>query len=234
MSRPYLDLCKDLVSELGVAGGTGPSSVTGQTGELKNMVRWVAEADLYVQNLWVDWQFLWTEVSGQVVTEGNDTITYVTDLETPVINGLVMNDGLGTAYRPQYMEWDHFRARYGTKPKSLSARVARWTMRPDRVIALSNIMSADVAWRLEYYKRPAKLTTNVSRSPIPERFERIILARAAIMYGTREDAPEILTGYAAEYADTLEKMETFFVPNQKPHGTGNGASMPEPDWSGAS
>lgn len=232
MSRTYLDLSRLLVSELGVAGGSGPSAVTGQTGELKNIVQWVAEADVYIQNLWDDWRFLWTHVTGQVATQGSDTIAYVTDLAEPVHDGLVLNAGLTTAYKPEWMDWAQFRSRYGTTPKRTASRVVHWSVSPDQVIHLSHLVGADQAWSLDYYRQPVRMAANGDRSPIPEAMDRIIIARAAIIYGTREDAPEIVTGYSGEYADILERLEGKYLEGHKSHVSGSGANSPTPDWSG--
>lgn len=211
MSRPYLSLCRDLVAELGVAGGTGPAATTGQTGELGNMVRWVAEADLYVQNLWRDWSFLWRKASGNYIVAGGNSIASVTDLETEIEDGLVLRSGSAHAYRPQWMAWAEFRRTFDLKPEPASLTPSSWTVRPDKVIVLSGPVTVDTQWTLEYHRAPARLAAATDLSAIPDRFERIIIARAAVMYGVREDAPEIVAGFAAEYADTLEKMEAFYL-----------------------
>jgi|SRR3990167_11091827 len=233
MSREYLTLCRDLVAELGVAGGSGPSSTVSQVGELGNMVRWVAEADLYVQNLWLDWKFLWARASGQLLLANTDTIT-VADLETEVENGLILKSGTAAAYRPQFLAWPRFRERYDTIVRTASSTPAVWTVRPDNVIVLSELVSADTPWTLEYYRTPARLSANGDLSAIPVRFERIILARAAIIYGVREDAPEIVTGFAAEYADTLEKMESFYLPGFRNSRRAQSDGKPQPDFLGGS
>jgi hypothetical protein len=232
VSREYLTLCRDLVAELGVAGGTGPASTVGQVGELNNIIRWVAEADLYVHNLWLDWTFLWTKATGQLLAPEEDMITSLTNLETEVEDGLILHSGTAQAYRPQWLSWPEFRKRFETAPRRKSSRPAAWTVRPDKVIVLSEAVSAETPWSLEYHRSPIRLANNGDLSAIPVRFERIIIARAAIMYGVREDAPEIVTGFAAEYADTLEKMEAFYCPGFRSGRRAQNNGVPAPDFLG--
>lgn len=234
MSRAYLDLCRDLVSELGVAGGSGPAAVKNQSGELANMVRWVAESDIYVQNLWSDWSFLWTKAIGSQVDTGTSTITSITNLGTEVEDGLILHaNHAASAYRPKWLRWPEFRREYGTRAKTAVSSPAAWTVRPDGVIELSHNTTAATPWSLEYYKQPVRLVENGDLSLIPNRFERIIVARAAIMYGVREDAPEIVSGFTAEYADTLDKMESFLLPGQRSHRRSQqNEGLPQPDFLG--
>lgn len=232
-SRTYLELCRALVAELGIAGGSGPSAVTGQTGELDNVTRWIAEADLYIQNLWLDWKFLWTAgPTAQTIAAGASTIATVTDLRTEIEDGLILFAGSTQAYRPLWMEWPDFRLQFGTRPKNTQSKPAHWTVRPDGVIELSSIVAANTAWTLEYQRQPVRMTSNTSTSPIPAAYDRLIMSRAAIMYGTREDAPEIQTGMAAEYDDLLEKLESACLPGQKYNRRAQNRGQPEPDFLG--
>jgi len=56
----YLELVDDLHREVGAAG-VAPTTVTAQTGEADRLTKWIREADLYVQTLWVTWRYLWTQ-----------------------------------------------------------------------------------------------------------------------------------------------------------------------------
>lgn len=232
MSRSYLDLCRAFVAELGIAGGTGPTAVTGQTSELGNVVRWIADADVEILNKWQDWKFLWTSgpVAQQLIALA-DTITTITDLGTEVEDGLLMDiNGLG--WRPKWMSWHDFNRAYKTNEKKTLLRPTAWTVRPDGIIELSHRVQQVTPWTLEYHKRPARLTSNLQTSPIPEHMDRIILARAALMYAGREDAPEIAISMGAEYDDMLVSLENMYLPALRNHGRSRNNGLPEPDFLG--
>ncbi len=214
MSRTYLDLCKAIVSELGIAGGTGPSAVTGQRTELKNIVDWVADADLYVQNLWSNWNFLWTEASG-TVTAGESEIITLTNMRSEIEDGLLFDPGTNGAYRPKYMPWRAFKVQYETKPKRTARRPDHWSRTPAGIIKLSQKTASNLDFSMDYHALPTRMSANGSISPIPTPYDRIILCRAKLIYSEREDAPEITAGASAEYLDILEKLESFALPNQQ-------------------
>src|SRR5260370_29184580 len=76
MSRTLIDLCRDIVSDLGIAGGTLQStSGSSLNNEQKNIIKWIKRADLFVQNLWVDWRFLWYQDPAAICAAGSNLVT---------------------------------------------------------------------------------------------------------------------------------------------------------------
>lgn len=216
-ARTYLELCRAVVSELGIQGGSGPVSVTGQSRELKNIVDWTAEADLYIQQLWTDWKFLWTTETVSVLT-GLDTFALTMPLGFPdEERGLIVSRGTPSAYVVPWMAWEEFFDTYQILGKSASPRIAHWSLDPDNVIRLSHLTSGTVSFYAQYWREPLRMVNNTDRSLIPGTYDRIIVLRAKIIYAEREDAPEIMAGSSAEYADLLEKLEAFQLPKHR-HG----------------
>lgn len=233
MSRTFLELARDLVAELGE--GSGPPAVTGQTGNMGNIVRWIAEADVYIQNLWRDWDFMWTKVEDPTLNlnEGDSTITGLSaTLATPVERGLSLFVTPGRAWAPQWVPWREFVNRFENRDKPTRVRPGHWSCSPDGTIVLSDKIAQDTPWSLEYYKRPVRMAQNGDRSPIPEDFDRIIIVRAAIIYGVREDAPELVRGYSGEYDDYMEKMEGRYLPGNRFSRRSQSDGLPDPDFLG--
>ena len=56
----YLVLCQDMARDIGIPG-TGPSDITPTVEEEKDVVRYIKDADLDIQRMWFNWDFLWTE-----------------------------------------------------------------------------------------------------------------------------------------------------------------------------
>lgn len=200
----YLDLCREVVRECGIAGGTGPSSVTNQTGELRNVVRWVRESCLAIDNLWQDWRYLWRSY------DVNLTATVVTT-PTPAPRkwdreSFWTNYGTSAARQLSHIDWDVFRVQYASNPIVQIPTI--FTIRPDNVVITNAVPAVPTPLRAEYWRRPALLAANEDVPLMPEDFHRIIVARACIMYGNKEAAGEIISGMEAEYTDLLDKLQS--------------------------
>lgn len=217
MSRRFLDLCKDVVSDLGVAGGA-INSVTGTLkAEQVRIINWVARADLFVQNLWVDWLFLWvadTQVLGQA---NSDILTpsmpaWARAIPTIEEDTLWLGATSATARPIKYLPWATFRNAFDRKLKGTSAVPVAYSRRPDGALVLSHKLTQDSTFALDYHVIGKRMAADNDTSPVPEQFDNIIVERAKIFYAEREDAPEIMSGSTAEYTDLLDKMQAVCLP----------------------
>lgn len=208
----YLQACQDLVSELGLAGGTGPTTVAGQRGELKNVTRWIRESFLWIDNLWGDWKYHWFQYSGSI----NAGSQQPTPASVPVHHwdraSLWLDSGAAQAKKLNYMAWEEYRALYFHTATSPSAPTT-FTVLPDS--SLITYPPSDVLHTLrgEAWRRPLVLVNDNDQPLLPVQYHRLAIARAAIMYGNREDAPEIIGGFEAEYKDLLEKLQGDQAPS---------------------
>lgn len=217
MSRRFLDLCKSVVRDLGVAGGT-LNSVTGQLNqEQLRIIDWVARADLYIQNLWVDWKFLWYADDSVLVQAGTDVLTptlppWADNLQTVEEGSLWLAAGTATARRIGFMEWDQFRELFQRKLKSTQAVPVAWSRDPAGRMLLSHKTQATLTFSLDYHCIGKRMAGNDDTSPVPNNFDQLICEKAKMYYAERENAPEIMSGAVAEYTDSLEKMEAVCLP----------------------
>ena len=197
----FRQLCQDLVKELGIAGGIGPSSVKDQTGEFANVVRWIAQATTWIDNLWRDWKYLWVEYD---TTMTGQSLAIADSRE--IDRGSVWLDfGTGIARQLEYIEWKRLRELRART--ALTGRPVQFSIDPSGTLFLDRPVTAQPI-HLEYWKRPTALVENEDTPDLPEEYHRIILCRAAIMYGNREAASEIISGMEAEYIDLLEKLQS--------------------------
>lgn len=226
MAADYLKLCQLFVSELGIAGGSGPSKIEDQTGEFLNVVRWIATADVQVQTLWDDWDFLWTE-------EDQTTTANVREIDPPTPNkveiglidreSMVFRPGDSDHFFPTFLEWKNFRRQFEFAKRRTVRNPTHWTISPEGKILLSHKLKEATDVHYEFWRKPVRLENGTDTSLIPndsvsedgEDYPRIILLRAKLIYAEREDAPEIQAGALAEYADVLEKMEAKYLPWMK-------------------
>lgn len=218
MSRNYLQLCQDIVSDLGIAGGTLATTTGSLSQEQQRIVNWVARADLYVQQLWSDWKFLWYQDTNVVGAAGNDFI-----IPNPPANAdsvlrydltkLFAAFGTSDAQRINWMEWNQFFQTYQSRAKQTQALPASFSIDPSGKIWLSSILAANTTFALPYWVIGKRMVGDAAVSMIPTPVDNIILERAKIIYASRENAPEIMTGASAEYADLLDKMQGMYLPD---------------------
>lgn len=212
-SRTFLALCQDAVSDLGITGGVIQSVTGNSSQELVRIVNWVARADLLIQNLWSDWNFLWT-TDALTIASGADSFQTVKKFNDIDHLSLVLNPDLPgvSPFYPTWVEWDTFRVRWQNRVKTASPRPSNWTVDPAGKVWLSHYTTAATPAQISYWAAPVRMVNNNDTSPIPGIFDTIIVERAKIIYAQRENAVEILVGSTAEFTDQLDKLESSCLP----------------------
>lgn len=208
----FLELCRDFVSDVGIAGGEGPSSTENQTGEMKNVVRWIRDSALYIDNLWRDWRYLHRIYDTATSNEfpPMPALPAFPPVKEWHRDSIYINYGTSTVRQLAFVEWDEWRVRYGSG--ITVGTPSEFTVRPDRQICLNHRPPTTINFHGEYWKRPTPLSGNAAVPDLPEDFHRLIVVRAEIYYGNREGAGEIISGAEAEYMDLLEKLESAEIP----------------------
>lgn len=127
----FLELCQRMRSECFVTG-RGPSTVTGQVGELERLVNWTSQAYNEIQSRHVNWRWLRSTfsvntVAGTSTYESSDctdtrlsvSLTrfrrwWLTDeLGYTNLKAYKLSDGIGTERWIPFMPWARFKAIYG-------------------------------------------------------------------------------------------------------------------------
>lgn len=211
----FLQLCQELVAELGLAGGTGPSTVLEQRGELRNVVRWIRDADLWICNQWKDWKFLRCDYDG--VIQSGEREPSAPNNPTGVLvrkwdrDSLILNYGSTSAKPLHWEDWPTFRKLRMIGSAYLTIdEPAVFSIRQDGYhpkLVLFPRANATYPIHGEFWRRPPTLTNDTDVPLMPEEYHRLIMATAAIKYANREDAPEIIAGMEAEHATMLEQLK---------------------------
>src|SRR6266404_8426396 len=95
-SKTFLALVQDLYREVGAAGGAPANAIptiVGATGEILRLVNYVHDAELEIQNLWVDWKWL------------RKTLTFYTGAQDQTGIYTTQN-GSVSAFPTDLAEWD--------------------------------------------------------------------------------------------------------------------------------
>ena len=208
----FLELCKVVKREIGISG-SGPSSVNDQQGQIAQLVGFVQSADMLIQNLWTDWNFLWDEHEFQTVAEQEG-------YSPP-------NDFGDWDYESFYINWgsnESFPLKVLNEKKDLKMSGSRTLGTPLYLVVLPNnqlklnpIPDKEYTLTCSYYKAPTMMTENTSVSAIPEQFHRIIIARAKMLYAEAEEIYDQMSVNEREYRETLAKLESHSLHGQKPH-----------------
>lgn len=210
----FLTLCRTARKECRITGLSGPAAVTEQAGLLGEIVRWVADADQEAQGLWFDWAFLKLTTWSSQTVANTAAVAAPTDLGVWDRKSFWLDRTLSTNKPLTVMDYDAWRrdldfgVRVSKKPDSV-------VILPDQSLKLEPPPDGIYTLTGDYWKRPAKMAANGDTSPIPEEYERIIIARVKIFYGEREGVGEILASGQAEYDSLLDMLEAKYLPYQE-------------------
>lgn len=198
-ARSFLTLVGDVFREVGAAG-VAPTTTVNQSGEALRLVNWVHDAELDIQNLWVDWKWLRKTLTCYTGLSGDQTGIYTTQ------------GGAISAFPLDLAEWDYKTFRiypigsttYQQLPTyewqevrddvfDLTDRTQPWRaiVMPDNTLRFDLIPDQSYQLYMEYRSLPYDLKADVDVSNIPPRFaNRLIVEFARLKYGLFEAAAE--------------------------------------------
>ena len=196
--RSFLTLCNDLWREVGAAG-SGITATANQTGEALRLVNWVHDAELDIQNLWVDWKWLRKTLTcytpagsntGIFTVQGGGISAQPADLgEWDYKTFMIQPPGSSYFVPLAVKEWQEVRHEvFDTTDQQQPWRVIvmpdntlRWDLTPDQSYPI----------QVEYRSQPYDLKVDADISNIPARFaNRLIVEFARLKYGWFENAQE--------------------------------------------
>jgi hypothetical protein len=206
----FLQLCQRASREANIPG-TGPTTVTGQTGELGQMVSWVATAYEDIQNFHSNWAFL--QESFSFLTEA-DKAEYtpleagITDLNEWYTSDFRIYEAVPDEYYLVYEPWAIYRPsyQYGTlRTQTSKSRVI--TVKPNKNLFLWPIPNGIYTVNGQYFMQPDIMTDDSDIPIFPSNFHLAIVWRALMFYGANLAANEAYSHGRAEYKKIMRKME---------------------------
>jgi len=212
----FLELVQELVTELGIGGAnqgaTVPPTVAGQVGQLWNAVNWIKQAENNINLLYSDWQYLGLEYAETLSIGSTAVPAHSTAGESVKMwdRGSLWLDKTTTRAAPlTWRDWEEFRATIlpGAAPTT-NSKPSIITQKRDGSLLVDT--PCDLAYDLtgEFYRRPVLLDVDADLPAMPAEYHRIIVCEAAIKYGNKEAAPEVITGMEAEYEMLLDKLRS--------------------------
>ncbi len=210
----FLTLVKRLRQEAGIAG-SGPQSVTLQTGELKRLVDWVASAWVDIQIAKTNWLWMVGEFSF-VTTPGKRDYTAAEagiasrfSMWAPrtVRMGLTEND----EQLLQPLSYDEYRAIYLTGPQPQSRPVAL-AVSPAQKLLLGYVPNDAFTVRGEYQKSPQYLALDTDVPEMPGQFHEAIVYMALMKFARYMAAGEIYEDAASNYQRIMNQLMVHQLP----------------------
>ena len=176
------------------------------------IVSWVADSDVEIQSLWFDWDFLHAEFVHPTVI-GTAAVPAPADIgvwdEESFYLDYTTNDYKKLS-KVDYKVWRNT-MRNGVKTNQ---KPDFFIIKPDQSLILESPPDAIYSLTGEYWMRPQKMAVNGDYSVIPEEFERIIVARAKMMYAEHDSANDIMISSQVEYDYLLDRMEAKYLESQ--------------------
>lgn len=212
----YLQLVQRLRQECGISG-SGPSSVTGQIGEMKRLVDWTASAWWAIQSLHHDWAFLrqpatWVSVDGQrrytpaqcgITNFGN----WVADCA--VLRAYTTASGMASEHLLSRMPYDDFLVAWDFNAnRTVTGQPMQYAVGPGDTLAFGPTPTAGYTFVAEYYSGPVLLVADGDVPSLPTKHDpMLIVYRAMQSYAAFESAPEVLSYAMREYQPRLRRLE---------------------------
>lgn len=222
--KTFLELVNDLGRDVGISGGS-IANVTGQTGERNRIVNYIADADMFIQNLWEDWKFLHASIS--ITTTAGTSAYSLSDLDgasdvSDISSTLQKWHEESFVYKPAtdnaapltklaYEEWRR-NQRLGASPAQDTP--SQVVFKPDNDIEFVPIPDDTGPITADYQKRAVRMTAKASTSVIPAQYRRMIMLKGKMLYAEFESLPAIYNAAEQEFAIYLERLES----NQLPEG----------------
>ena len=205
----FLALCQRTRQESGISD-SGPSQVTGQTGDLKRIVDWVNEAYMRIQSYRNDWDWMWT--TGVINVTASNSVYSLPDTIENLIGDTVYLNGDKLAE----ISYDVYRNKYQSL---ITGKPTAFAIRPDGKLVLNANPDASGTLTFEGYKKPAYFTDGIQVPAFHERFHMVIVWDALKEYALFDEASELLAKASANYDELLAELSADTLPEITPPGS---------------
>jgi hypothetical protein len=208
----FLQLAQRVRQEAGISGD-GPVSVANQTGEMKRVVDWTAEAWRKIQEYRTDWRWMrdtatTTTVSGtnRYSPTGASPNFGLTRWGRWIVTSFYITDPSGQNRELVYMPYADFRRRFLVLAPS-TAMPTHVTEAPNGDIILGPTPDAVYPLVGDYYKSIQELTQDSDTPEMPAAHHAAIIYRALMMYARYEAAAEIYQDASNNFEEEMSRLE---------------------------
>jgi hypothetical protein len=201
----YLELVQAVHRE-SASGGTAPPSLTGLRGENLRLSEWVKQADLLIQELYVDWNFRWA-TSSIALLASNYLYPPLVDIgefdrDTFRIDGEIVQ-------AVNYLDAKK------VERETTEGSPYQVVIMPDGTLRFDPTPAEAATFTFDYWTMPVSLVDADDISVIPERFHLAIVGKALMLYAEYENAPEIMQKGTIMFGEWLNKLQSNQLPGDR-------------------
>lgn len=215
----FLELCQK-VRQLADIPGTGPSTTAGQTGELKRVVDWVAQAWAEIQLAHDNWRFMRAQFSVAVGTN----YTYFTsthagltqfgrwdaDINFPFVVWKTAT-GASDESKMKLMDFANFRDTWMIGSHDAN-RPLFYAIDDSNYVRIGPTAAAGYSIKGYYYKSPTVLSADEDTPACPTAYHDAIVYKALEYYGHFEHDPAIIGEAVRNYNRWMAPLERAQLP----------------------
>lgn len=211
-------------------GGTGPSTIVGQSGQHLKMINWLIDAWTELQNRYENWRWMRSSFTVNTVAS-TDTYAYTacTDSKTSVtiarfarwwahdrlnsFKAYLTSGGVSGQYRLIYLDYEAFKHiyKFGSQQSSTGQPIYVSVDDDDRFILGPN-PSAIYTITGDYQRGPQTLAVDADTPDMPSRFHDLVAWYAIERYATHMVAPEILAQSRLQAGRLMGELELSQLP----------------------
>jgi hypothetical protein len=213
----FLEMCQEVIIKAGISGTL--ATVTGRTGEMGRVVRWVNESWLDIQRKNSNWSWMRYDFSFPTVAN--------IDEYTPATIGAVdfrkwhldtlrlykTSAGIPDEQFLPYWEYAQFRDTY-RYASQVPGRPTVFSVAPRGSNILLGLIPDDIyTVRGEYQKKPTSLMLSADVPDMPDDFHMAIVHKARIKYAMFENAAEVLAEAQSDYDAVMDELISLHTPS---------------------
>jgi hypothetical protein len=215
----FIDLVQRLRAECVGVSGSGPTTVTAQTGDNARLVEWIASAYQDIQNLHSNWNFLRADFSFSTVaaqqnyTPAQAGAADIGEWKRDSFRVYTTAVGVTSEIDIPLLSWEDFRREYlfgalrvTTSKPMIAGR------KPDRSLAFWPIPDGDYTINGEYWRAPDVMVGSDDTPLMPEQYHMVIVWRALVFYAHNQASPESYAHGQAEYKRLLTMLARAELP----------------------
>lgn len=185
-----------------------------QTGILKDLVRWVADADVAIQREAINWDFLYKTNFSVSTVQGTATYNKPSDYGKWDHKTFYLDYSLASNVQLTEIEYREYYNTYGVGVQTQRQPV-NFVLPPSNNIILYSVPDAVYTLTANYWCAPVRMSSGTGVSVIPETYIRCIIARAKMYYAISEESDPLYAEAKVEYDMVLSELKSDQLPGWK-------------------